>query len=64
MRRLSGYARWRQIFRANPKRGAEYLGEITLISILLNEPREAAGRARLAIKFGKRALKQERKAAA
>jgi hypothetical protein len=45
-----------KIFAKDPKRGAEYLGDITRISIWLREADEAGRRARVAVRLGRKAL--------
>ncbi len=47
-----------RIFHGDPRRVSEYLGQLTRISVMLNEPAEAAARARLAVKFAKKAMKR------
>lgn len=49
------------IFASDPKRGAEYFGDITRFSIWFNVPEEAAARARLAARLGMKAIREAKR---
>lgn len=45
---------WQETFVKDPLRGAEYMGEITPICIMFNEPEAAGARAQMAAHFAHR----------